>query len=232
MSTLKSIIFETLPDPEEYYETAEALLDLDRQYQHFTRTVWKASKQLMKFDEINRLVAYEVEEKAPKVTTVRAGQDIPLGVRPGGYAEPLSGEWNAEQNTVLIPADEESEENTVPSYTQWFAVRMAAQHILYTIANNGDIHNGMTEAAFTDMTVTLNEDGSLKTSVANPDATAGAYTVKYYTRDELPKGLKLDADGSLSGTPAEGETFEGFSFVVRVLADDYVNFHYTVTIAK
>ena len=164
--------------------------------------------------------------------TVRAGQDIPLGVRPGGYAEPLSGEWNAEQNTVLIPADEESEENTVPSYTQWFAVRMAAQHILYTIANNGDIHNGMTEAAFTDMTVTLNEDGSLKTSVANPDATAGAYTVKYYTRDELPKSLKLDTDGSLSGTPAEGETFEGFSFVVRVLADDYVNFHYTVTIAK
>jgi len=72
MSTLKSIIFETLPDPEEYYETAEALRDLDRQYQHFTRTVWKASKQLLKFDEINRLVAYEVEEKAPKATTTRA----------------------------------------------------------------------------------------------------------------------------------------------------------------
>ena len=72
MSTLKSIIFETLPDPEEYYETTEALRDLDRQYQHFTRTVWKASKQLLKFDEINRLVAYEVEEKAPKVTTARS----------------------------------------------------------------------------------------------------------------------------------------------------------------
>ena len=72
MSTLKSIIFSTLPDPEEYWETAEALRDLDRQYQHFTRTVWKASKQLLKFDEINRLVAYEVEEKAPKVTTGRA----------------------------------------------------------------------------------------------------------------------------------------------------------------
>ena len=72
MSTLKSIIFETLPDPEEYYETTEALRDLDRQYQHFTRTVWKASKQLLKFDEINRLVAYEVEEKAPKTTTTRA----------------------------------------------------------------------------------------------------------------------------------------------------------------
>ena len=72
MSTLKSIIFETLPDPEEYYETAEALRDLDRQYQHFTRTVWKASKQLLKFDEINRLVAYEVEEKEPKTTAGRS----------------------------------------------------------------------------------------------------------------------------------------------------------------
>ena len=48
MSTIKSIIFETLPDgaADEYYETAEALKDLDRQYQHFTRTVWKVSKQL------------------------------------------------------------------------------------------------------------------------------------------------------------------------------------------
>ena len=74
MSTLKSIIFEVLPDgaAEEYWATAEALRDLDRQYQHFTRTVWKASKQLMKFDEINRLVAYEVEEKEPKTTTGRS----------------------------------------------------------------------------------------------------------------------------------------------------------------
>ena len=29
MSALKSIIFSTLPDQEEYYETAEALRDLD-----------------------------------------------------------------------------------------------------------------------------------------------------------------------------------------------------------
>ena len=74
MSTLKSIIFEVLPEgtAEEYYETAEALRDLDRQYQHFTRTVWKASKQLLKFDEINRLVAYEVEEKEPKTTAGRS----------------------------------------------------------------------------------------------------------------------------------------------------------------
>ena len=72
MSTLKSIIFEAVPDAEEYYETAEALKDLDRQYQHFTRTVWKASKQLLKFDEINRLVAYEIEEAEPKTSSSRS----------------------------------------------------------------------------------------------------------------------------------------------------------------
>ncbi len=164
--------------------------------------------------------------------TLRAGQDIPLGVRPGGYAEPLSGEWNAEQNNVLIAADADSEENTVPSYTQWYVVRMAAQHILHVIANNGDIKNGMLDADFTDMTVTLNEDGSIKTTVANPEATANAYTVVYSTSDELPAGLTLAANGALTGKPAEGTSFDGTKFTVRVLADGYVKFQYTVTITK
>ena len=74
MSTLKSIIFETLPDAEEYYETAEALEDLEQQYKSFTRTVWKASKQLLKFDEINRLVAVAVEEQEEKQPKVSAGK--------------------------------------------------------------------------------------------------------------------------------------------------------------
>lgn len=164
--------------------------------------------------------------------TTRTGLDIPLGVRPGGYAEPLSGEWSAELNNVLVPADFDSTENTVPSYTQWYAVRMAAQHILYVIANNVDIHNGMVESDFADMTVAMLEDGAVNASVAYPEATATAYKVQYYTNDELPKGLKLGADGSLTGTPADGESFEGTSFVVRVLADDYIKFHYTVTITK
>ena len=54
MPTRKSIIFETLADAEEYWESTEALRDFDRQYQHLTRTVWKTSKQLRWFDKINR----------------------------------------------------------------------------------------------------------------------------------------------------------------------------------
>ena len=66
---MKSMIFETYPDDiaEGYYDTIDALKDLEKQYKHFTFTVWKASKQLLKFDEINRLVATEVEEKAASV---------------------------------------------------------------------------------------------------------------------------------------------------------------------
>ena len=72
--TFKSIVFETLPDSEQYYDTIEALKDLDRQYQHFTRTIWKAQKQLLKFDEINRLVAQELEEQEPKEPKAASGR--------------------------------------------------------------------------------------------------------------------------------------------------------------
>ena len=49
--TQKSIIFETLSDDiaERYYDTIDALRDLEKQYKHFTTTVWKASKQLLKY---------------------------------------------------------------------------------------------------------------------------------------------------------------------------------------
>ena len=74
MSTLKSIIFETLPDPEEYYEIAEALRDLDRQYQHFNRTVWKASKQLMYSNNIPTICT----TVNPDGTAVWKGLTFPL----------------------------------------------------------------------------------------------------------------------------------------------------------
>ena len=74
LKSAKAIIFETLPDDsaEEYYETRDALKDLEKQYRHFTNTVWKASKQLLKFDEINRLVATEVEESAEKTGSTKS----------------------------------------------------------------------------------------------------------------------------------------------------------------
>ena len=122
MSTLKSIIFETLPDPEEYYETAEALRDLDRQYQHFTRTVWKASKQLLKFDEINRLVAYEVEEKAPKATTARAS---------GGSRSTSSKSTGSKSTTTKSNPKTRTDDTQVPDLSKDFALELNLKDILF-----------------------------------------------------------------------------------------------------
>ena len=121
MSTLKSIIFETIPDPEEYYETAEALRDLDRQYQHFTRTVWKASKQLLKFDEINRLVAYEVEEKAPKTTTTRAS---------GGSRSTSSKSTGSKSTSTK--SNPKTNDTEVPDLSKDFALELNLKDILFS----------------------------------------------------------------------------------------------------
>ena len=123
MSTLKSIIFETLPDPEEYYETAEALRDLDRQYQHFTRTVWKASKQLLKFDEINRLVAYEVEEKAPKTTTTRAS---------GGSRSTSSKSTGSKSTSTKSNPKTKADDTQVPDLSKDFALELNLKDILFS----------------------------------------------------------------------------------------------------
>ena len=120
MSTFKSIIFETLPDPEEYYETAEALKDLDRQYQHFTHTVWKASKQLLKFDEINRLVAYEVEEKAPKTTTTRASAG----------SRSTSSKSTGSKSTSTKP-NPKTNDTQVPDLSKDFALELNLKDILF-----------------------------------------------------------------------------------------------------
>ena len=63
------------------------------------------------------------------------------------------------------------------------------------------------------------------------------FTAEVYMNNVLVPADSSDANKTTilldrevkSGT---SETFEGFSFVVRVLADGYVNFHYTVTITK
>ena len=123
MSTLKSIIFETLPDPEEYYETAEALRDLDRQYQHFTRTVWKASKQLLKFDEINRLVAYEVEEKEPKTTTARAS---------GGSRSTSSKSTGSKSTSTKSNPKTKTDDTQVPDLSKDFALELNLKDILFS----------------------------------------------------------------------------------------------------
>ena len=53
------------PDTADVYgDASSAVKDLIRRFDSLNKTVLKAERQLLKFDEINRLVAYEVKEKA------------------------------------------------------------------------------------------------------------------------------------------------------------------------
>ena len=66
---LRDINFDILPDAEQYRVTAEAIedaaravRDMGKQMERTRRRIVQTEKQLLKFDEINRLVAYETVE--------------------------------------------------------------------------------------------------------------------------------------------------------------------------
>ena len=62
------------PDFEEdVWDASDALKSLIKQFDNLSKSVVKAERQLMKFDEINRLVAYEVTEKAEKAAKASGG---------------------------------------------------------------------------------------------------------------------------------------------------------------
>jgi len=78
---------------------------------------------------------------------VRTGDEQPLG---NGSQYPVydltRGEWSAEKNGVLIPASAAELEqgvNSVLSPTHYYAVRTAAQHVLFSTANSIATKNGL-----------------------------------------------------------------------------------------
>ncbi len=128
----------------------------------------------------------------------------------------------------MIQANAEAEQDTELSPTQYYNVRICAQHILYAVANNLDSRNGMHQFEFTDREVgfVVGGDGA---DVSHPDATKEAVTVTYSTESELPDGLTLTPAGLLTGEiPAGTSTF---TMKVNVLADYYLWYSYNVTVS-
>ena len=104
----KDITFLLTPDSgtaEEYYETADALAELAKRYKTLGTAVYKAEKQLLKFDEINRLTAEEVKPKS-------AGSS---GGRSGGTTAPKKTEEKKEPD---VPAAQASQERPLPRPTK------------------------------------------------------------------------------------------------------------------
>ena len=61
----KELYFNLDPDSADAFgDISDVLKDTIKRFDSLNKTVLKAERQLMKFDEINRLVAYEVKEKS------------------------------------------------------------------------------------------------------------------------------------------------------------------------
>ena len=167
---------------------------------------------------------------------VRAGCDVPLenaGARTDAYdpetmkeAYLLSGKYDAEKNQVLL------KDGSV-SYTQWYCVRTAAQHVLYTQANSNVVENGYDFSGFVGGKLADASQGveySASVGVKLEGCTKVAYTV---TGGAIPAGLSLnETTGVISGTPEKaGE----YAFTVTLRADNWIvhtaNFNVTVAAA-
>lgn len=156
---------------------------------------------------------------------VRTGIQMELYTTP--YVEYLSGEWNAEKNTVMVGSN-----NDIESPTQWYAVRMSAKGILYQIADLAPQFNGYSELAIEGKELATGTKGvSYNQSVAIPaDMLTDGSSATYELKGNLPDGVSLnESTGAVSGTPGETGTYR---FTVNYLIDGYVSLSadYTMTI--
>ena len=163
---------------------------------------------------------------------VRAGNELPLGgvnkltgKGMGGQSSSCEGTWSAEQNAVLVAETVEAAEaadmarragnydeahayETVPSATQWFNVRKAAQRVLYSNANsnailNGSVYQMTAEASFEkDKAIGSFWGGVQVVKPVFTGAFADVSDIAIVSADEIP-GVNMSESGELLGTPTE-----------------------------
>ena len=172
---------------------------------------------------------------------IRTGQDELLGSGSGYPKNNLTyGTWDAENKTVLVPADAEekaagdntltgsgtadialadnSDEYTASSATHYYHVRKAAQRILYARANSIANNNGIPDG--------MEIDIQLQVGVSN----AVPIEVKQTTDTSLTVGAEAQAalaaaglsitNGVLTGTPAMDQA--DFSVNITLVCDGWI----------
>lgn len=147
---------------------------------------------------------------------VRSGNVFELYTTP--FVEYLSGEWNAEKNTVVVGEGE----NATESYTQWYAVRMCAKSVLYNIASTVGQRNGYSELVIGGGSIgnamqSVKFEGSVSIAAAIDSDSTVAMSL---ASGKLPAGLQLnELTGAISGTPTEVGKFD---FAVKYIIDGFI----------
>ena len=166
---------------------------------------------------------YSGVSKCTTMESMLRGYCIPLPL--GSSVPNVQGKWDATlrngKGGVTI--------NGVQNDTQYYYLRMTAARILYADAKSNDVTNGFV-TSYIDLdgvdTLQVAQGSELDASLAVFDSkgtkadmtdSSAVYTL---TRGELPAGITLSSNGSISGTPTEAGSFE---FTVDCIIDNWVD---------
>ncbi len=164
-------------------------------------------------------------------SVLRSGASILMGSFSGNNK--VTGTWDATVTRAnggvgAVRDGVAGADGTVPvSYTQWYAVRNAAQRLLYIQANSSVLDNGTDTSVFTDKTFEATQNVEFTASVGVKAEDVKATELSYNLEGALPAGLTFDSlTGEISGTPTEsGE----FTASVELVADGWVTKTATLT---
>ena len=162
---------------------------------------------------------------------LRSGLDLPLGIgsiigpvnNPEQTADRLTiGEWNAEKNMVYVDG--------VPSPTHYYAVRTAAQHVLYATANCSGLNAKIPEEFIVLGQTNVKAGGNVNISIDSEVYILGKVITMSGVADM--RGTALGAMYGIDFLPTSGEaTIETLEYVISegselpeglVFADDKI----------
>ncbi len=132
----------------------------------------------------------------------------------------MSGSWDAAQKCVVLADGTRSD-------AQWYVTRECAKIFLWAHANTAMNMNGINYNSWNVPALSAIQGTAANLSVAAPvEANKINYTV---VGGELPAGLSLNADGTITGTPTAKAG--DYTFTVQVAADNWVTAKREVTMS-
>ena len=147
---------------------------------------------------------------------VRAGDQEVLGTGSNAPDYNLeTGTWDPSQNCVLVKASSDATSDTLASYTHYYAVRKAAQRILYTCANSNANKNGILAGGSADIYLEMGVANNVSVTMEG----ISDLSIELAEGSVLPEGLSLN-NVVVSGTPvAEGD----YAVPVNIRCDGWVS---------